>query len=251
MSVGGHLNALLLKNWLLWKRELCGSICEILFPILVTCFLYLIKIAIGTTNKQAFSFLYKQNLVAPFDVFMNNTVWNDTLHLSEYQLNDSYPFQWCQKVLKYQWQWAAVYDKSDQQSSDIMSYVEPEIWKYFEFVNLKNPEKIPQPIYFESQSKLDHYITSSSYGEGDNHKLCFAIEFENSASSSLTVNIRYNITDTDPEHQKCVWRVLYYFPYTLHKFSEYIPERSDYEVPGRLCTKWFPHNTESGNKWVD
>ena len=201
MSFGGHLNALLLKNWLQWKRDLCRSLCEILFPILVIAFLCLIKIAIGTTNEQAESYLYKQNLVAPFDVFMNNTVWNDTLHLSENQLNDSYPFQWCQKVLKYKWQWAAVYDKSDQQSSDIMSYVEPEIWKYFEFVNLKNPERIPQPKYFESQSKLDHYISSSSYGEGDNHKLCFAIELENSTSRSLTVNIRYNITDTDPSNK--------------------------------------------------
>ncbi|CAI2386282.1 unnamed protein product [Moneuplotes crassus] len=35
MAFCRHLQALCWKNWLLWRRKLCGSLCEIIFPLLI------------------------------------------------------------------------------------------------------------------------------------------------------------------------------------------------------------------------
>lgn len=199
MGLGGHLKALLLKNWLLWKRELCGSICEIVFPVVLMIFLYLIKIAIGTTDKSADSYIKSHSqLVAPFEIFMNQNITKDVFNISTSNMGDSFPFQWCNKVLKYDWQWAAVYNDSDPTSESLMSYIKVNIHNYFNISNSVNPERVPVPINFAKNSKLDDYITDSDYGDGSRHKLCFAIVLEYENANHLNVKIRYNITDTDP-----------------------------------------------------
>ena len=64
-------------------------------------FLYLIKVAIGTEDKKAESYLDHSMLVAPFDIFTNSSITIDELSLTNNTLHYSYPFQWCNKVLKY------------------------------------------------------------------------------------------------------------------------------------------------------
>ena len=71
MSFGGHLRAVLFKNWLLWKRELCGSICELVFPIILMMFLFLIKLALKTSDKDAESYLDDKKVVSPYQTYMN------------------------------------------------------------------------------------------------------------------------------------------------------------------------------------
>ncbi len=61
-----HLRALLRKNWILWKRNRCISLCEILVPFAFACLLIASKQAsspenIPTTtywNQSSYSFDY-------------------------------------------------------------------------------------------------------------------------------------------------------------------------------------------------
>ena len=40
-----HLKALLKKNWILWKRNCCCSVCEIILPILLSFAIVAIRAA--------------------------------------------------------------------------------------------------------------------------------------------------------------------------------------------------------------
>lgn len=49
----GQFKALMTKNWILYKRSWVGSICEILVPLIVICFVIIIRqIAKMTDNPQ-------------------------------------------------------------------------------------------------------------------------------------------------------------------------------------------------------
>lgn len=53
----GHLKVLLRKNWLIWKRNGCGSYLEILFPIGFMCVFYLFRSLIDSNDISERSYL--------------------------------------------------------------------------------------------------------------------------------------------------------------------------------------------------
>ncbi|OMJ95245.1 hypothetical protein SteCoe_1460 [Stentor coeruleus] len=223
MSLGGHLKALLLKNWLLWKRELCGSLVELIFPIILMIFLYLIKIAIGTTDKHSQSYLNYRQLVSEFDTF-NSTFYNiynyqEALNMTTQQMYYSYPFQWCQKVIKYKWLWAIVTNNSTSLEKNISLELHTQIQNYIkQYTIIKHGDinDIKEPKYFTSNSKLDDYIKASDYGDKDKNKICFAI-YLNDEGSTFHTSIRYNITDTDPDITSVYGKFLTIFLTDLNK----------------------------------
>ena len=157
----------------------------------------LIKAAIGTSDKSAESYLYKSRLVAPFEVY-NDTEFtlgqNNGLNLTYEQLADGLPFQWCNKTLPYDWTWAKV---NNDPAQNYMNYVEIEVGKYFDNYTKSTQNKTPVPLYFSTASALQDYVTSSSYGDKDHHKICFALELLLN-DGTLVASIRYNMTSTDP-----------------------------------------------------
>lgn len=185
MSLVGHLKALMLKNWLLWRRELCGSLCELLFPIILMIFLYLIKIAIGTSDEKGISYLYDSMVVGPYKYTSNQTV-TDLLKVQPIGLNNSHPFEWC-KLLP-GWKMAVVNQSGD--GATVMEYVITEIKNFF------NETSSIDVLYYNTTKQLEDYVESSRYG--DNGRICFAVEIDSISNKSLVASIRYNMTSTDP-----------------------------------------------------
>jgi hypothetical protein len=62
MVLKNHLKALLLKNWLLWKRNKCGSCCEIVVPVMLLAILMFMRLAFPASNKDGQSYAYPNEL---------------------------------------------------------------------------------------------------------------------------------------------------------------------------------------------
>lgn len=58
MSVGGHLKSLLWKNWLLWKRNRGGSLCELLFAMFIMLILLAVRLGLPPDDKDSKSYIH-------------------------------------------------------------------------------------------------------------------------------------------------------------------------------------------------
>lgn len=56
-STTNHLKALTKKNFILWKRNPCCSICEILLPTLLCCVLFIMRNNIKRNDIPEMGFL--------------------------------------------------------------------------------------------------------------------------------------------------------------------------------------------------
>ena len=57
MSFCSQFRALFKKNFILWRRNLCGSLCELLFPIILILLFYFIKTSVDEENKPEKSYI--------------------------------------------------------------------------------------------------------------------------------------------------------------------------------------------------
>lgn len=160
--------ALMFKNWILWKRKILGSLCEIILPIGAMIIIGLLRTSVPPEKKDSQTF-------------------NDQIDDSKYLTNDSrdFPFVKC------------LYNDIDQpygysiisKDSDYVDYmknkVDETISRIIEGINFQHVE-------FESISDFEDYITSSNYD--DNVKICFGVYMKNTEDSKYEVRIRYNIT---------------------------------------------------------
>ena len=55
--MANHLKALLKKNWILWKRNLCCSCCELLLPTLLIFALIGLRSAVNKTQLDDISYV--------------------------------------------------------------------------------------------------------------------------------------------------------------------------------------------------
>ena len=205
MSLRTHLKAALLKNWLLWKRELLGSLCEIFFPIVLMVFLYLMRLASDVKDVKPKSFLHRSKLVAPADTYGRLVAGDEdllgSLNLSYEKVLDSIPFWWCGKNLKYDWTWGLAYDESNEKSLELAQYLENHITNFLSMtLNLTNthPSKLKRPIHFKSGGKMEKYVKDEKYGKNLN-KICFGIDIADTDNKSLHMEIRYNVTSINPD----------------------------------------------------
>ncbi|EAR87981.2 ABC transporter family protein (macronuclear) [Tetrahymena thermophila SB210] len=147
-----HLKALLIKNWILWKRNKCMSCMEIFIPIVTTLFLVIFRksVAIDTVEQQ--NFLPDQR-----------TLWPDaSSFIQAYQTNPKI------KIMK-----------SCSTSSHVAlaapQNVYTQISSYFQAIQY-------QVKQYQDESQILSYIKSSSY----NNDLCFGIYINVFDASSLS-----------------------------------------------------------------
>ena len=62
----GQFKALSKKNWILWKRNLCGNITEVVIPIIFIFFVVAIRRLITVENYESQSFLTNTNFTKDF-----------------------------------------------------------------------------------------------------------------------------------------------------------------------------------------
>jgi ATP-binding cassette subfamily A (ABC1) protein 3 len=189
MVVGSHLKALLWKNWLLWKRNLAGSLCELLFPIVLLLGLLAIRYALPPEDKDAKSYLDDGEKVSPV------LYYNDTFNSAQLGVDfeTPLPFRWCKKT---------IYDDPDKWTfafvpkNDLTEYLAAQINETF--------VQVPSDVgikYFEDEDDLEDYITDSDYDDDDSVKICFAVVIDHLTDTKADYKIRFNSTDTDPDNQ--------------------------------------------------
>jgi ATP-binding cassette subfamily A (ABC1) protein 3 len=162
--------ALMFKNWVLWKRKLFGSLCELILPIFVILVLGFLRLAIPPEemDKQTFKDQVKDSYkVGPDQVYGN-----------------SVPFSKCiynggKESLGY----SIIADDEDFisymiQGIDTLTY------------SVIGSDKFKR---FESVGDFEDYITSSDYE--DEMKMCFGVVMKKNGNE-YKLEFRYNITET-------------------------------------------------------
>jgi len=78
MAFGKHLSAILGKEWLYWKRNICRSICEICIPFVLMIILMILRITITTKTSPAGPNYYEEivGIDPTDDMFIMNDIPN-------------------------------------------------------------------------------------------------------------------------------------------------------------------------------
>lgn len=169
-----HYRALMYKNWILWKRRLFGSICEVLFPIFMFAALALIRSAVTAEDVSESSFL-------------TNAVYvrSDPNTEVTYPYPEGNSFSYCSDYLKEGGEWTI--GLSPQ--TEITEYLAD---KFLAHLNLAGVTI----TYFDDNDEIDDYVKDSKYE--DSPKLCVAVVFEKFDDNDYEYSIRFNQTDSIP-----------------------------------------------------
>jgi len=173
MGFGDHYKALLYKNWIKWKRNLLGSLMEILFPIGLMVILVIIRTTIVSDDYPAESYLASNTTL----------VWaNGSLTRPEEA------FQQCRGYQhEIQLDWVVMVAPSSFPITQALTA----------FLNstLKHPQIHVQSV--QDNSFIEDYVTASDYK--DQWRLCFAVVFDEAAGDTYRYRIRFNQTETIPK----------------------------------------------------
>ena len=163
--------ALLYKNWILWKRKLFGSLCELLFPIVLMIVLGLIRQTTPPEFEDAQSFSDQRK---------------DSFYVSPEKVAGLIPFTKCfidkSTTLKY---------SIISEDSAFVDYMKDGISRLTGGSIGKDKHK-----EFESISKFEDFITGSDYEDDYLEKLCFGVYLKKKSNSDFELRLRYNITET-------------------------------------------------------
>jgi len=188
MGFWGHYKVLVWKNWLLWRRHLCASLCECICPVALICFLLLLRVGFPAEDKSSQSYLFTSHNVGQLVSFTSVAPSNRTAFPG---LNFNYqsPFQWCEILNSQEWGVGIVGSES-QLGAGLAGYLQTSL--------------SPKPILlFPTESALDDYVTSGDYDDISpfHPKICFAVVIDQQSPLQITYKIRFNSTDTDPNNQ--------------------------------------------------
>ena len=185
MRLWQHYKALMFKNWILWKRRLFGSLCEILFPLFLLLMLLLIRTGISSDNYDAKSYIGENGAyVNAYD--------------SPEQVNEAFtkvdPLVYCKEYLK----------GIDELQIDLAPKGNPLIEAMKEWLEDQIADESITVVTKESDDDIEDYVTASDYE--DEVKLCFAVvveDFQDNTSSGGGVKVdykfRYNATELIPD----------------------------------------------------
>ncbi|CAG9322388.1 unnamed protein product [Blepharisma stoltei] len=170
-----HYKALMYKDWILWRRRIFGSVCEVLFPIIVFLLLALIRASLGSEEVDAESYLSYAEYVKPS---VSNAV--------TYPFPEGNSFKWCHEYVEEGESWMIALAPKN----DINGYLEE---TFAAHPNLQNVEI----RYFEDDDEIDDYIQDDDYEDGP--KLCFAVVFKEAEDNYYEYHIRFNQSYSQPD----------------------------------------------------
>ena len=185
----------------MWKRKICGSICEVLFPIALIVIIALIRALNEATSEDAETFATESSNSVYLYPSMSD--------YSSYQLNKAnLPFSSCFSqavanisVLSY----AVV--TNDQ---NFPNYLYEKVQALVPWVN------IPMYLNYSTEQQLNDYVTGPDYDSNGNRKICFGIIFLKSGENRYSLSLRYNITDSFPKAPRRIGDFLEIFDLDTH-----------------------------------
>jgi len=69
-----HFGALMKKNWIIWKRTLGASLCELFCPVALMAILAIVRTLIDPSVVAPQSNISKSKLFSPVDYLDNNNI---------------------------------------------------------------------------------------------------------------------------------------------------------------------------------
>lgn len=69
MNSAHQLKALTKKNFILWKRNPCCSLCEIILPVLLCCLLFIMRSYIEINKIEPKSYVTDNETLYKFNIF--------------------------------------------------------------------------------------------------------------------------------------------------------------------------------------
>ncbi|OMJ94066.1 hypothetical protein SteCoe_2836 [Stentor coeruleus] len=190
MGIWSQYRALLFKNWVLWKRKVFGSLCEVLFPIGLMVVIGLIRTISPAKNHDAQTWndqVSKSFFISPeasdYPVNIGNS-WN----AQNGQLNPfkSCPLYYDKGLESFSY---SIITNDNSIKNDFIDYMTIKIDSLSSFTG--NIHKV-----FDSISSLEDFVKSSNYEDG--RKLCFAVYLDKKGENDYEVSFRYNTTETQP-----------------------------------------------------
>ena len=94
MGFWGHYKVLVWKNWLLWRRHLCASLCECICPVALICFLLLLRVSFPAEDKSSQSYLFTSHNVGQL-VSLTSVAPSSRTAFPGLNFTYQSPFQWC------------------------------------------------------------------------------------------------------------------------------------------------------------
>ncbi|CAG9334828.1 unnamed protein product [Blepharisma stoltei] len=188
MSIWQHYRALLYKNWILWKRRLCGSLCEFLFPVFLLIILAIIRDGVGFSKHSAKSYISPSAMtVSDDDKNYFSSSFDPPVKFTDNpkDLSENYYRNYYSK--ENVWNIAFVNEGRGSFANEIIRALKEKIG------NLENPYKFTS---YSSEQDLEDYIESSDYGENGTPKICFAIVFYSSSPYKIEYSFRFNVTES-------------------------------------------------------
>ncbi|CAG9325453.1 unnamed protein product [Blepharisma stoltei] len=170
-----HYKALMYKDWILWRRRTLGSVCEVLFPVIVFLLLAVIRAGLGSEEVDAESYLSNIEYVRP-----------STSNAVTYPFPEGDSFKWCREYVEEGESWMI----GLAPRNEINEYLETQLAAH---PNLQNVEI----RYFEDDDEIDDYVSDEDYEDGP--KFCFAVVFEEAEDNYYEYHIRFNQSYSIPE----------------------------------------------------
>src|SRR5574343_90665 len=158
--------ALLYKNWVLWKRRLRGSLCEIIMPLVTMIIIGLLRRAITPDYKDKQTFEDQLNDAKTISYTDSEKTFRKCTN------NDN----------EYTLYYSIISDDQDYKNFMI------------DQINQVNSNMNGKFLDFDSEKDMEDYVTGSNYQ--DEHKLCFVAQLEKDDENSYKLKLWYNITET-------------------------------------------------------
>ena len=179
-----HLRALLKKNWILWKRSWCVSLCEILIPLIFALMLASVRSMDPTQDIPTVEYYQKASTTFTFDGTLNPSYFKDCNADENGGMVAIVPESSTDSLA----------DDIDQALSKIEIYLR----------RSSNIEKIEAAGFktkvFASNEAIDDYTSLSNYAAFSAKKetLCFAVVInKNGANNQYEYMLRFNVSGFD------------------------------------------------------
>lgn len=168
-----HYKALMRKNWILWKRNLCMSICEFMCPVVLFGLILMIRQLITIKEISPESFLDEAQVIYPFDgglqnaekEFEDHSIIDDVLVANLYTSDLSFYATECKSDRdwmpeKYKVGIAGKKDADEAKADPVYKYVIERLENHFEqiYAVSNNPSDLIELLEIEEDSDFARQI---------------------------------------------------------------------------------------------
>ncbi|KAL4476001.1 hypothetical protein ABPG72_007887 [Tetrahymena utriculariae] len=162
-----HLLALLVKNFYLWKRDIKGTLCEILIPLVFALFLYMFMAQSDAYEVKQTNYLNQAVTLTPAwdPSLISNGIYSTIKNCSD-------PYRGGKIGI------APIIPITQILSQILLKYHRIEVQ------------------FFDSTSKFNDHITSQGYPVPNSPQICFGILFDSWQNGIYKYTLAYNQTDS-------------------------------------------------------